>query len=80
MYIYVYICIYVYSVATLENPPNLTYMHPNSQNGNLQKIRAFPKWESQKNKSLSHLVHDGSLQIGSENGNLYFLQKVDSEL
>ena len=55
-------------------------MHSNSQNGNLQKIKAFPKWESQKNKSLSHCVHDGSLQIDNENGNPYFLQKVDSEL
>jgi len=51
-----------------------------SQSGNLQKIRAFPKWESQKHKSLSHCVRDGSLQIDNENGNLYFLQKVDSEL
>jgi len=38
-----------------------------------------PKWNL-KNKSLSHFVHDGSLQIGNENGNQYFLQTVGSEL
>ena len=28
---------------------------------NLQQMRAFPKWESQKNNSLSQLGHDGSV-------------------
>jgi hypothetical protein len=54
-------------------------MYSNPQNGNLKKIRAFPKWESQKNTSLSQLGHDGSLQIDNTNGNLCFLKKVESE-